>query len=185
MADRWTQGETVTLIAKLPDNALNVTISVWEVDGTSVVIDQPCQQIIISIFLYRFQPSEAGDFVWQMKGIHPQTLKLHTLEGSFSYGGWVDSLLKPEHLELLAKEASLDTKASQVSVDSKPTLADIKTFTITKIQTSPRALQLIAKSVSQYYKGQTGTLVVMSTYAGAPTDVTMVATISTSVGAPA
>ena len=274
MSDRWTLGEMVTLVAKLPDNALNVTVSVWGVDGTPIVIDQPCQQIIISIFLYRFQPSAAGDFVWQMKGTHPQTNKLHTIEGNFSYGGWVDSLLKPEHLDLLAKEATLDLKASQVavddikaetdkiqsevldkkdefkadtsnlaleaslvplakeislsllasqaSVDSRPTLndietspilakeasigsrasqssidshrtavesnidakistratpADIKTFATTRILTAPRSLELIAKSVSNYYKGQVGTLVVMSTYAGAPTDVDMFATV--------
>ena len=49
--DRYAKGEIITLVAKLPDNTIDVVVNVWKKDGTPVVIDQPCQQIIINIFI--------------------------------------------------------------------------------------------------------------------------------------
>lgn len=97
---RYANGELVTLVAKLPDNAIGVVVNVWKVDGTPIVVDQPCQQIIISIFVYSFTPAEEGTYVWQIKGTHPVTRKLHTVEDSFFYGG-VTGLTTEEHEKLM------------------------------------------------------------------------------------
>ena len=52
----------------------------------------------------------------------------------------------------------------------------IKRFTLTRILAAPRALELLAKSVGHYYRGQVGTTIVMARFAGNPTDVQLFAT---------
>jgi len=74
-------------------------------------------------------------------------------------------------------ENGVPSIAGVFRVKQLATPKDIKDFTITRVLTAPRNLELIAKSVSQYYRGQTATLVVMARYAGAPTGVEMFATV--------
>ena len=87
--------------------------------------------------------------------------------------------------ELTAIQADLDDvaqyKADVTNLDalvsSRATPDDIQDFTITKLAAGERNLQLITKSVSRYYRGQTATLVAMTTFAGSPTSVDLEATV--------
>ena len=147
--DRYSLNEQVNLIGKLPDNAINARIYIWKIDMTLVIDGEPVNQLILGTFLYNFVPMEEGYYIWQMKGTHPKTGKKHTFEGNFLYGGWIDSLLKPEHLDLLAKETT--SQAIKAKTDTLTPGQEVVFVS--------RGLTVESHSVTNFYLGESATMV--------------------------
>ncbi|KKK97853.1 hypothetical protein LCGC14_2648610, partial [marine sediment metagenome] len=126
----------------------------------------PCVQAILGLFIYRFQPVDVDDYIWEMRGTHPTTGKTHREQGSFSYGGWVDSLLKQEHLDILAKEASLDPLSKEATTLEIKTKTDI--ITASQVLYVASGFIVESSSVVEFYLGQTGTMVAMVKFGGVP-----------------
>ena len=147
--DRYSLNEQINLIGKLPNNAINARIYIWKTDMTLVINGEPITQLILGTFLYNFVATEMGYYIWQMKGTHPTKKRVHTFEGNFLYGGWVDSLLRQEHLDLLAKEITSQTIKA-------------KTDTLTpgqEVVFVSRGLTVESHSVTDFYLGESVTIV--------------------------
>ena len=154
--DRYSLNEQINLIGKLPDNAINARIYIWKIDMTLVIDGEPVNQLILGTFFYNFVPMEEGYYIWQMKGTHPKTNREHTFEGNFLYGGWIDSLLKPAHLYLLAKEITSQT------IKTETQAIKAKTDTLTpgqEVVFVSRGLTVESHSVTNFYLGESATMV--------------------------
>jgi len=147
--DRYSFGEQINLIGKLPDNAVNARIYIWKIDQTLIINGEPITQLILGTFFYNFTATDVGYYIWQMKGTHPVTGKEHTFEGNFLYGGWVDSLLKPEHLDLLAKETT--SQAIKAKTDTLTPGQEVVFVS--------RGLTVESHSVTNFYLGESATIV--------------------------
>lgn len=153
MTCRYRTTDTSVIIGKGAAGK-TVVIDIW--DDTSLVVDgAACTEYVSGIYKYEFAPGVAGEYYWEMNG--PAFV---AVDGHIVFGGYVDNI------------TNLDA-----TVSSRATPADIQDVTIAKVSTGVRNLELITKSVSRYYTGQTATLVAMTTYAGIPATVDLFTSI--------